>query len=115
MKDSPMNEDIKKYPIFLLSNGKLRRIYNVKSTDDYNHFILELHHFLGQTIRKNDPEFYKKVEHLQKLIFLKKDTHRGLPNYTDKKCLTETGMNKRDLMFIKDEWKSSYYEENEKK
>lgn len=94
-----MNTDIKKYPIFILVKGRLIQTDKIKSTKDYNHLFYELHHFIPQTLRKNKPEEYKKIEHLQKLILLEKDIHRSLPNYTPERCKTVTGINKEELLY----------------
>jgi hypothetical protein len=112
-KDIPMDEDIAKYPVYVLLGGLLLRNYEIKSTEDYNHWESELHHWIPKTIRKNDPLFYTKVEHLQKLILLPAKLHRSLPNWTNETCLKETGFNKRDLLFSKDEWLKGYYKEKE--
>ena len=67
-----MNEDIAEYPVYMVnSNGVLKQI-NIKSTDDYNHFEFELHHFVPQSIRKNNPQLYEKIVQLTKTLIISK-------------------------------------------
>ena len=53
-----MNEDIERYPVFMVnSNGKLKQI-RIESTDDYNHYEFELHRFKPKKLRNNNVEVY---------------------------------------------------------
>lgn len=42
-----MNEDIKNFPVYALSGQGLIPI-DIKSTEDYNHYTHNLHHFIKQ-------------------------------------------------------------------
>lgn len=100
-----MNEDIAKYPVYMVnSNGVLKQI-NIKSTDDYNHFEFELHHFVPQSIRKNNFELYEKIVHLQKLILLPRDVHHSIhagKGYKD--------LDNWQLLFNRKKWRDGVYE-----
>lgn len=100
-----MNEDISKYPVYMVNkNGDLKRI-DIKSTDDYNHWEFELHHFVPQSIRKTQPELYEKIVHLQKLILLPKDVHRSIHN-----CKGYRGLQWWQLLFSRKQWRNGVYE-----
>lgn len=81
MSKSTMNEDIKKYPIFILKNGELVRTYKIKSTNDYNHYTHNLHHYIPkqQNYEKNKG-WYEERGIGQKLILLPIPTHEQVHN-----------------------------------
>ena len=79
MKQPTMNEDIAKYPVFLLHNGDLIPAPWVVSTDYYNHYSYQLNHFVRKSIRKNSPEFYSRIEHLHIYTALSSDKARASP------------------------------------
>ena len=79
-----MNEDIERYPVFMVnSKGGLKQI-DIKSTDDYNHFEFELHHFVPKSMRKNNLELYAGKG------------YRGLENW--------------ELLFNRKKWRTGVYE-----
>ena len=100
-----MNNDIKQFPIYKLLNGKLIKILWIKSTDDYNHYEFELHHFIPQSIRKNNPELYERIVHLQKLILLPKDVHHSIHAGKGYR-----GLENWELLFNRKQWRSGVYE-----
>lgn len=103
-----MNEDIAKHPIFMVNtNGVLKQIYSIKSTDDYNHYVFDLHHFVPQTIRKNNIELYEKIVHLQKLILLPKNVHMTLHNCSD--SFNYYGLKWWQLLFSRKKWRNGVY------
>jgi len=76
-----MNDEIAKYPIYMVNKlGGLVRIYNIKSTKDYNHYTCNLHHFIPyhQYIKK--PEWYAEQGIEQKLILMSIPMHEQLHN-----------------------------------
>lgn len=73
-----MNEDIKNFPIFILRCGKLVRYHFIKSTDDYNHYNCNLHHFIPKQSYNKDPQKYKDLGIEQKLILLPIPIHEQL-------------------------------------
>lgn len=100
-----MNEDIKKYPIYLLnSSGELVRIYTIMSTDDYNHFYFHLHHYiLKQDYEKNE-NWYIKNGILQKLILLRIPIHEQLhgiavKNLSNEDFAQKYGIEKCQLLY----------------
>ena len=101
-----MNEDIERYPVFTVnSNGKLKQI-RIESTDDYNHYEFELHHFIPQSIRKNNPELYERIVHLQKLILLPRDVHHSIHAGKGYR-----GLEWWELVFNRKKWRAGVYED----
>ena len=100
-----MNEDIAQYPVYMVnSDGKLKQT-RIDSTDDYNHYEFELHHFISQSIRKNNPELYERIVHLQKLILLPKDVHRSVHAGAEYR-----GLKNWELLFNRRQWRNGVYE-----
>ena len=109
-KDVSMNEDIAKYPIYDYRNGVMERIYWITDTTSYHHFGQELHHFVRKTMRKNSPDFYKRVEHLQKLILMSKQMNDDLETMGEKRFKEVYGVNKDDFVFSRKKWREGYYD-----
>lgn len=109
-KDVSMNEDIAKYPIYDYRNEVMERIYWITSTDSYHHHGQELHHFVRKSIRKNSPDFYKRVEHLQKLILMSKQMNDDLETMGADRFKQVYGVNKDDFVFSRKKWREGYYE-----
>ena len=111
-----MNDDIKKYPVYALYNYEIIPAPWIKDTTCYNHSIWELHHFVRQTTRKTNLTFYKRVEHLQKLILVPKQMNYELENMGAdtfaKKYpkLIKHNITKHDLVFSRLKWREGYYE-----
>ena len=96
-----MNYDIQKYDVYILKYGRLIKVDFITDTSCYNHFIFELHHFVEQQMRRKNPTKYAKLEHLQKLILLKRDFHHSLPGMSEERVFKETGVHKWELMYLK--------------
>ena len=62
-----MNEDIQKYPIYALDNGRLFRVYNIHSTRDYNHYMYSMHHYILRKHYEDNNQWYKDRGIEQKL------------------------------------------------
>lgn len=75
-----MNEDIKQYPIYKLVNGKLIQIYWIKSTDDYDHYLYNLHHYIKKKQYEKNKQWYDDREINQKLILLPVQLHEQVHN-----------------------------------
>lgn len=105
-----MNNDIQKYPIFKLEQGGLKRIYWIKSTDDYCHTSYSLHHFIEKKIRKSDKEFYERVEPLQKLILIPPKLNLEIATMDEKRFKLQWGIDKAKVLFNRKLWRSNYYE-----
>lgn len=100
-----MNEDIAKYPVYMVNSNGIFKQINIKSIDDYNHFEFELHHFVPQSIRKNNPQLYEKIVHLQKLILLPRDVHHSIHAGKGYK-----GLENWALLFNRKKWREDVYE-----
>lgn len=105
-----MNEDLGKYPVFVILGRKLKPSFGITNTDDYNHLFLQMNHFVRQSVRKNSPDFYKRVEHLQKLILMPSQMNYDLETMGEGTFLKRWGMNKNDLIFSRLKWREGYYE-----
>ena len=111
MKQPTMNEDILKYPIYALSeNGKLVRIKWLYCTAQYDHWKYHLNHFVRKSIRKNSPDFYKRVEHLQKLILMPAQMNLDLETMGEESFYKKYGINKYNLVFSRLKWREGYYD-----
>lgn len=107
-----MNEEIKKYPIFLINTaGKLIPISCIKSTDDYDHFKYCLHHYIEFQAYNQNPKWYEERGIKQKLIFMSNICHEhihniGIKTLSDKEFEEKYKIKKTELIFKK---KSSEY------
>lgn len=106
----PMNDDIQKYPCYLYYNGIMRKIDWLISTESYNHYVYQLHHFIRQSIRKNSPDFYKRVEHLQRLILMPKQMNYDLETMGEANFYKKWGMDKNNLVFSRLKWREGFYD-----
>lgn len=102
-----IKEDLVKYPCFLFTFGTLRPM---PTPQEWNN-ALQCHHFIKQNVRKTNPKFYKRVEHLQKLIFMPAVTHYNLHAMGEDTFYKQYGFNKHDLLFNRLKWREGYYDE----
>lgn len=83
-----MNEDIKKYPVFLLYAGSLQKAEWVTNTESYDHYNWQLHHFVKQQEWKRNEKLLKAKGVEQKLILLPIqchiDLHACISNFKEK-------------------------------
>src|SRR5574344_644579 len=79
-KKPTMNEDILKYPIFIFRKGKLIETELIKSTDDYNHYVYNLHHFIPKQQYEKDKQWYEDRGIKQKLILVPISMHEQIHN-----------------------------------
>lgn len=105
-----MNEDIEKYPCYLVYNGVMQKVDWITSTECYNHYCYHLHHFIRKSIRKNSPDFYKKVEHLQRLILMPSKMNYDLETMGEQKFFEKYGMDKNNLVFSRLKWREGLYD-----
>lgn len=111
MKKGPtMNEDIAKYPVFILHNKELIPANWITSTANYNHYVFNLHHFVRRTLRKTNPKFYERVEYLQKLILMPKQMNNDLENMGADKFFEAHKIEKHKLVFERKLWRAGYYD-----
>ena len=105
-----MNEDIQKYPCYLVYNKVIQKVDWIESTESYNHYSYQLHHFIRKSIRKNSPEFYKRVEHLQKLLLIPASMNYDLETMSEQGFFKKWGMDKNNLVFNRLKWREGYYD-----
>ena len=101
-----IKDDLEKYPKFVLRNRKLIPIDNIERWSS----LLQAHHFIRQSIRKNSPDFYKRVEHLQKIIFVPAQLNYDLETAGDVFIFKKYGVHKNDLVFSRKAWRDGYYD-----
>ena len=105
-----MNDDIKKFPVYILYAGRLQDAEWVHDTGTYDHYNWQMHHFIRKSLKKNSPEFYKRVEHLQKLILVPFQMNYDLETMGEKGFFKKWGVNKNDLVFSRLKWREGYYD-----
>ena len=93
-----MNEDLKKYPVVMLYKGKFHPAQWIQSTEDYNHYIYHLHHFVKQQEWKRNKEKLEAQGIEQKLILMPVQCHLDLHN-----CLSnfekKWGISRKELLY----------------
>lgn len=103
-KKTTMNEDILKYPIFVFDNGRLFLTERIKSTNDYNHYTHNLHHYIPkQQYEKNESWFVVRGIK-QKLILVPISMHeqihnQAVVNLSDDDFYGRYKINRWDLIF----------------
>ena len=110
-----MNQDIKKYPVYMLQDGRLTTC-DICSVNDYNHYRYNLHHYIKQQDYKRNEQWYKERGIEQKLILLPISTHeqvhqQAIKNLTDEEFEDKYGISRWELVFNR---KYSDYETVEK-
>lgn len=107
-----MNEDISRYPIFLyypVTKEIIPADY-IKETGQYNHAAYQMHHFIRQSVRKNSPEFYARVEHLQKLYLVPAQMNYDLETMGADRFYEKWQQKKDDMVFNRKKWREGYYD-----
>ena len=104
MQKTTMNEDLKKYDVFRLKSGQLKKIEWIKSTDDYNHFVYHLHHFIEKKHYNKNKQWYDERGIKQFLILLPIPIHEQLhglaiKNLTDEEFKARYKISKWALIF----------------
>lgn len=105
-----MNDDIERYPCYLFHKSTMQRIDWITSIESYNHQEYHLHHFIRQALRKNSPEFYKRVEHLQRLILMPSQCNYDLETMGEASFFKKWGMDKNNVVFNRKKWREGYYD-----
>lgn len=101
-----ISDDIKQYPVFVWEQRKLKKIPNLTTWNSN----FQLHHFIKQNVRKCDNEFYKRIEHLQKLILMPSNMHYDLHAMGEVTFFKRYGVNKNDFLFNRKKWREGYYD-----
>lgn len=107
-----MNDDLSLYPVYMFYGGRLQTADWIKNTQNYDHYNWQIHHFIRQSVRKNSPDFYKRVEHLQKLLLVPKQMNYDLETMGEKRFKEVYGVNKDDFVFSRKKWREGYYDKN---
>ncbi|MBR4122998.1 MAG: hypothetical protein IKY45_03830 [Clostridia bacterium] len=98
-----MNDDIKKYPVYALSQQGLIPI-EIMSINDYNHQTHQLHHYIKQQSYKRDKKWFDDRNIEQKLILLPCYVHEqvhntAIRNLTDSEFEEKFNISRWDLLF----------------
>ena len=99
-----MNDDIKDFGVYgLTHNGELV-LLDVHSTDDYNHYTHQLHHYIKQQEWNRNREWFNVHDIRQKLILLPVYLHeavhnQGIKNLTDEEFEQKFKISRWDLVF----------------
>lgn len=107
MQKHDMNKDINEYDIFVLTkSGKLKKINWIKSTNDYNHYFFNLHHFIEKQHYVNNKKWYEERGIKQSLILLPVAIHEQLHgiairNLTDEEFKARYKISRWALLFNK--------------
>lgn len=105
MRKHDMNKDIQEFDIYVLNrSGKLKQIHWIKSTNDYNHYYFNLHHFIEKQHYRDNEQWYKDRGIKQKLILLPVFIHEqvhgiAIKNLSDKEFKSRYNIDKWDLLF----------------
>ena len=99
-----MNEDIKEFGVVGLTHYGTLVPVPIYSTDDYNHYTHQLHHYIKQQDYKRNKEWFDKNAIRQKLIilpiFLHEQIHRqAIKNLTDTEFEQKFKISRWDLVF----------------
>ena len=106
-----MNDDIKKYPCYMIYEQTIHPAPWIVDTESYNHHVYDLHHFIRQSVRKNSPDFYARVENLQKLILMPKGMNHDLETMGADGFRKKYNMDKDKLVFNRLKWREGLYDE----
>lgn len=110
-----MQEDINRFPIYGLSDGKLIPL-SIENVKQYNHFTHNLHHFIKKGEYARNQAWYDERGIKQKLILLPIYLHLAVhsspasPNISDEQFLEKFRINKWDLLFNRKKWRDGYYD-----
>lgn len=101
-----MAKEIQRYDVYLLNkSGELVKTF-IDSLEDYNHNLLELHHFIQYQAYVQNPEWYEERGIKQKLILVSKICHehienRGVKVLTDEEFIKRYKISRWELLFNK--------------
>ena len=98
-----MSEDIERYPIYGLSNGKLIPL-SIENIKQYNHFTHNLHHFIKKGEYARNQKWYDERGIKQKLIllpiYLHEQVHlQAVNNMSDEEFEQHFKISRWDLLF----------------
>ena len=102
-----IKDDLSKYPCFLYQMGTIRPIPELSCWSQ----DMQCHHFIKQNVRKTNPKFYERVEHLQKLILMPSKMHYDLHAMGEDTFFKRYGIEKHKLLFNRKLWRAGYYDD----
>jgi len=100
-----MPNDLDKYPLYELIYGKLVKLRRKKFKTGF-----QWHHFIEKTIRKNNPEFYERVEHLQKMILIPAFLNYSIGSMREERFKKLYGLEKHEVLFNRKLWRAGVYD-----
>ena len=98
-----MQEDIQRFPIYGLSDGKLIPL-SIDNVNQYNHRTHNLHHFIKKGEYARNQKWYDERGIKQKLIllpiYLHEQVHlQAVKNLTDEEFKTQYKISRWELLF----------------
>lgn len=98
-----MQEDISRYPIYGLSDGKLIPL-SIENVNQYNHTTHNLHHYIKKGDYARNQKWYDERGIKQKLIllpiYLHEQVHnQAIKNLSDEQFLEKYKISRWDLLF----------------
>ena len=98
-----MQEDIQRYPIYGLSDGRLIPL-SIANVSQYNHYTHNLHHFIKKGDYARNKAWYQERGIQQKLIllpiFLHEQVHlQAVKNLSDAEFLDKYKISRWELLF----------------
>lgn len=98
-----MQNDIKKYPIYKLTNGKLESI-TIEDLNEYDHYNYNLHHYIKKQDYERNGQWFKDRSIEQKLILLSVKCHeqvhfQAVKNLADDDFMLCYGISRWELIF----------------
>lgn len=98
-----MQEDISRFPIYGLSDGKLIPL-SIENLKQYNHFTHNLHHFIKKGDYARNQKWYDERGIKQKLIllpiYLHEQVHlQAVKNLTDEEFENKYKISRWELLF----------------
>lgn len=98
-----MQNEIKKYPTYILKSGKLEYC-DITSTAHYNHYFYQLHHYIKKQDYDRNKQWFEERGIKQKLILLSVPCHeqvhqQAIKNLTDEEFEDKYGISRWKLLF----------------
>ena len=103
LKKPSMNDDIRKFGVYIIINGKLVKTNRIKTTDDYNHYTHNIHHYIKSSKYFKNQDWYKQRGIKQKLILMTIRMHEDLEIYpiSDEEFFQKYKIERKELLFNK--------------
>lgn len=98
-----MNDDIKKFPVYILYAGRLQTAEWVHDVGTYDHYNWQMHHYIKQQTWKRNEKKLRAQGVEQKLILLPTQCHVDLHN-----CVSDFeekwGIKRSELLYGAERW-----------